>query len=199
MTLAVIPAKGTSTRLPGKNIRDFHGHPIIAYSIAAARHAAIFDQIVVSTDDQITANIATHYGAAAIWRPAALCEQDVGTQDVARHAAGMFPQHEHVCCIYATAPTIPISSLKHGLLKINGALANTCFFAVGVGIDPLQDAGQFYWSQRFALIDRMQLYAASTALIPIQRERICDINTEDDWQRALGLYEQFTEIKDPLS
>lgn len=196
MTLAVIPAKGESRRIPNKNARPFHGHPIIAYSIAAARYSRLFDQIVVSTDSPAIAQIAHKYGADAIWRPAGLCLQEIGTQAVARHAAMMIAKpHDLVCCIYATAPTMALADMQKG----RNALVDNFFyqFAVGVGIEPLQDAGQFYWSRREALMNEKMLHHHPTALIPIRGERICDINTEDDWQRALGLYEKYTEIKDP--
>lgn len=61
--VALIPARAGSERLPGKNVRRLHGHPLIAYSIAAALESAIFDAVVVSTDSAPYADIARHYGA----------------------------------------------------------------------------------------------------------------------------------------
>lgn len=61
--IALIPARGGSKRVPGKNIRPIGGHPLIAFTIAAARSSAVFDAIIVSTDDARTAAIARHYGA----------------------------------------------------------------------------------------------------------------------------------------
>lgn len=61
--VALIPARAGSKRVPGKNIRPLAGHPLIAYTIAAARQSGIFDRVVVSTDDETTAAIARHYGA----------------------------------------------------------------------------------------------------------------------------------------
>ncbi len=61
--VALIPARSGSTRVPDKNIRPLDGHPLIAYSIAAARASAIFDAVVVSTDDQSIAKVASHYRA----------------------------------------------------------------------------------------------------------------------------------------
>jgi N-acylneuraminate cytidylyltransferase len=62
-SIALIPARAGSKRVPGKNVRPFHGHPLIAYTIAAAQQSGIFDAVVVSTDSPETAAIATHYGA----------------------------------------------------------------------------------------------------------------------------------------
>jgi CMP-N,N'-diacetyllegionaminic acid synthase len=70
--IALIPARAGSKRVPGKNVRPFYGHPLIAYTIAAARQSGVFDAIAVSTDSAETAAIATHYGAEVPFlRPAA--------------------------------------------------------------------------------------------------------------------------------
>ena len=61
--LAVIPARGGSKRIPGKNIRLFHGKPMLAYSIEAAQASRLFDRIVVSTDDPAIAQLAIELGA----------------------------------------------------------------------------------------------------------------------------------------
>jgi N-acylneuraminate cytidylyltransferase len=71
--VALIPARAGSIRVPGKNVRELAGHPLLAYSIAAARESGIFDAIVVSTDGEETAAIARRYGAdVPVLRPAEL-------------------------------------------------------------------------------------------------------------------------------
>ena len=64
LRLAVIPARGGSKRIPRKNIKAFHGKPIMAYSIEAARNSGLFDEVMVSTDDEEIALIAERYGAS---------------------------------------------------------------------------------------------------------------------------------------
>ena len=61
--LAIIPARGGSKRIPRKNIKPFMGKPIIAYSIEAALPSGIFDEVMVSTDDEEIAEVAKQYGA----------------------------------------------------------------------------------------------------------------------------------------
>lgn len=61
--VALIPARGGSERVPGKNIRELAGHPLIAYSIAAAQESGLFDEIVVSTDSAEIAEVAEAHGA----------------------------------------------------------------------------------------------------------------------------------------
>src|SRR5690554_4803647 len=61
--LCIIPARGGSKRIPRKNIRDFLGKPIIAYSIEVALASGLFDEVMVSTDDEEIAEVAKRYGA----------------------------------------------------------------------------------------------------------------------------------------
>ena len=63
MNVAIIPARGGSKRLPGKNIKNFFSKPIISYSIEAALSSKLFDQVVVTTDSEEIAEVAREYGA----------------------------------------------------------------------------------------------------------------------------------------
>ncbi len=123
MNLAVIPARGGSKRIPRKNIREFCGKPMIAWSIAVARDSRLFDHIVVSTDDQEIASVAQAYGAEAPFvRPAELANDFAGTTEVIAHATQwMLDQQwsvDAVCCIYATAPFIQVDDLRRGLQEL---------------------------------------------------------------------------------
>lgn len=82
---AVIPARGGSKRLPGKNARTFFDHPLIAYSIAAAQTSGLFSRIVVSTDDASIGRIAEWYGAEYLKRPPELATDAAGLIEVALH------------------------------------------------------------------------------------------------------------------
>lgn len=120
MRLAVIPARGGSKRIPRKNIKNFCGKPIIAWSIEAALKSTCFDRVIVSTDDDEIAEIARQWGAEVPFiRPANLSDDYTGTTSVIRHAIEWFSEHgtefEEVCCIYATAPFILASDIEKGL------------------------------------------------------------------------------------
>jgi CMP-N,N'-diacetyllegionaminic acid synthase len=84
--VALIPAKGTSLRLPGKNVRPLAGHPLIAYTIAAARETDLFTEVVVSTESPETAAISTRYGATVVDRPAELATSSSPDVDWVLHA-----------------------------------------------------------------------------------------------------------------
>lgn len=119
MRIAVIPARGGSKRIPRKNIKLFGGKPIIAYSIACAASSALFDRIIVSTDDDEIAAVAEKCGAEAPFsRPAELADDLTGTTEVVAHAVrhlrGEGCDVTAVCCIYATAPFIHSEDLSRG-------------------------------------------------------------------------------------
>ncbi|MEP7286096.1 MAG: SDR family oxidoreductase [Chloroflexota bacterium] len=83
--VALIPARGGSKRLPGKNIRPFFGHPMLAYAIAAATNSGLFEHIIVSTDDPVTGRIAEWYGAEYLPRPPELATDEATLIGVALH------------------------------------------------------------------------------------------------------------------
>ncbi len=141
ITLAVIPARGGSKRIPQKNIRLFAGKPIIAHSIIAAQHAGCFDQIIVSTDDPHIADIARQYGAEVPFiRPDALADDHAGTQEVVAHAINWATaQGWHlgqVCCLYATAPFIRAKDLCLGLQMLNESKQHFIFSASNFDYSP---------------------------------------------------------------
>lgn len=119
MVLCVIPARGGSKRIPRKNIRDFAGKPMIAWSIETALASNCFKRVIVSTDDEDIAAVAEAYGAEAPFRrPDELAGDHIGTVPVVAHAIEWLydqgERHEAVCCIYATAPFVQIEDLRAG-------------------------------------------------------------------------------------
>ena len=116
--VAIIPARGGSKRIPHKNVKLFCGRPMIAWSIAAALESGLFEQIVVSTDDEEIASVAEAYGAQAPFRrPAELANDHTPTLPVITHALRWIQEHScptFACCIYATAPLLRPEYLRKG-------------------------------------------------------------------------------------
>ncbi|EAZ98226.1 pseudaminic acid cytidylyltransferase [Marinobacter sp. ELB17] len=117
--VAIIPARGGSKRIPRKNIREFCGKPMIAWSIEAALSSGCFDRVIVSTDDDEIAEVAKKYGAEVPFvRSPELSDDHTGTIPVIRHAVDRLNQHgvlvEYACCIYATAPFIAVEDIQRG-------------------------------------------------------------------------------------
>ncbi len=128
MRIAIIPARGGSKRIPGKNIKLFAGQPIISYSIKAALASGLFQRVIVSTDSEEIAEVSRAYGAETPFvRPIGLADDFTTTADVIMHALDWLENHEasvsQACCLYATAPFVQISSLGEGLdiLERSGA------------------------------------------------------------------------------
>jgi pseudaminic acid cytidylyltransferase len=111
-SIAIIPARGGSKRIPRKNIRDFLGKPIIAYSIEAALTSTCFDEVMVSTDDPEVAAIAAGYGAdVPFMRSADNSNDHATTAAVIEEVLQWYRQNQNkefqfFCCIYATAPFV---------------------------------------------------------------------------------------------
>ena len=121
--LAIITARGGSKRIPRKNIRDFLGKPIISYSIEAALKSGVFEEVMVSTDDDEIAEIAEKYGAKVPFKRSAETSNDTATTtDVIIEVLNEYKKRglifDYACCIYPTAPFISAESLKAGLDKM---------------------------------------------------------------------------------
>jgi N-acylneuraminate cytidylyltransferase len=115
-SVAIIPARGGSKRIPRKNLKPFDGVPMIVRSIRTALDSALFDQVVVSTDDEEIAEVARAHGAhVPFMRPASLADDFTGTAAVMVHALNELPAVEFACCIYATAPLLQARYLRQGL------------------------------------------------------------------------------------
>ena len=144
MNIAIIPARGGSKRIPRKNIKEFCGKPMIAWSIEAALKSGCFDQVIVSTDDEDIATVSRRYGAETpFMRPSVLADDYTGTSAVVRHAIqwlidqGQTP--DQVCCIYATAPFVLPEDLQQTLEIIVNTGASYVFSATSFPF-PIQRA-----------------------------------------------------------
>jgi N-acylneuraminate cytidylyltransferase len=129
--IAIIPARGGSKRIPRKNIKPFLGKPIIAYSIEAALNTKLFDEIMVSTDDEEIADIAKQYGAKIpFMRSTENANDFASTEDVIEEVLKCYHKSdvsfEYACCIYPAAPFVS----KEYLTKSNEILLKGSFDSV---------------------------------------------------------------------
>ena len=144
MNLCVIPARGGSKRIPRKNIKEFCGKPMIAWSIEAAIQSNCFDRIIVSTDDEEIASVAQQYGAEIPFlRPVHLSDDHTATTAVVAHAIDWQNTHgeetANVCCLYATAPFVNPNNLVEGLNLLKTADADYAFSVTSYAF-PIQRA-----------------------------------------------------------
>lgn len=143
-TLAVIPARGGSKRLPGKNIRDFAGKPMLAWSVEAALESGLFDTVMVSTDSEEIADVARACGASVPFLRSARTADDhaiildVMVEVVERYEAGG-QRFDRLCCILATAPLLRASTLKRAAELMDAEGFDTVFPVVAFDY-PIQRA-----------------------------------------------------------
>lgn len=121
--VAIITARGGSKRIPKKNIKEFCGKPIIAYSIEAAIRGGCFDEVMVSTDSKEIADIASKYGAKVPFMRSANNSNDFATtSDVILEVLESYKQmgisFDYACCIYPTAPFVTSEKLRFSMEKL---------------------------------------------------------------------------------
>ena len=198
--IALIPARGGSKRIPGKNIRPFRGKPIIAWSIEAALESGLFARVLVST--------ATAAMASDMTPLAPVLLQALETLAASGEAA------DYLCCILATAPFVRAADLRaaHALLVRERAAAviSVTTFPYppqrALTLTPAgrlamlwpeyeltrsndlpeacHDAGQFYWLDAAKFLAEKCIFSADATPYVLPRDRVQDIDTEEDWRRA---------------
>jgi len=142
-TYAVIPARGGSTRLPGKNLAPCAGKPLIAWTIEAALVSACFDQVLVSTEDETIASVARACDACVPWlRPPSLATATASSLDVVQHAIAQQDWTEGtVMLLPPTAPLRTGDDIREALARMRSTMAWTLVSVTPVTHHP-------YWTQR---------------------------------------------------
>ena len=129
-SICIIPARGGSKRIPRKNIKEFCGKPIIAYSIQAALGTGIFDEVMVSTDNEEIVEIAKSFGASVPFLRSDDTSNDYATtEDVLKEVLKKYKEMGHrfdyCCCLYATAPFVTSNILTSAFSSVNGSEYNS--------------------------------------------------------------------------
>lgn len=140
-SIAVITARGGSKRIPRKNIKDFNGKPIMAYSIEAAVGSGVFDKVMVSTEDEEIADIARHFGAEVpFYRSAETASDYATTTDVLNEVISgyekMGESYDIVACIYPTAPFITSKRLREAVQRLKASDADSLIPVVRFSFPP---------------------------------------------------------------
>lgn len=118
--IAIITARGGSKRIPGKNVKEFMGKPMITYAIEAALEAGIFREVMVSTDDEEIAQIAREAGASVpFMRSEATSGDFATTDDVLMEVLEIYEKRgetfDYMTCIYPTAPFVTAKKLQEAM------------------------------------------------------------------------------------
>lgn len=168
--VAIITARGGSKRIPRKNIKLFLGKPIIAYSIETALQSELFDEVMVSTDDQEIAKIAMQYGAKVpFMRSAANADDYAGTTDVLLEVIQSYNEHgisfAKACCIYPTAPLMTAQRLREAYALFEAQQYDTVFPVVRFSY-PIQRALQINAEGTVSMIQPQYYNTRSQDLMP---------------------------------
>lgn len=121
--LALIPARGGSKGLPGKNIKEMLGKPLIAYTIEQAKQSATISKVCVSTDDKEIAKIAEMYGAEVLWRPAEISGDTASSESALLHALDALKSEQDyepdlVCFLQCTSPLRKPDDIDNAVKKL---------------------------------------------------------------------------------
>ena len=166
--IAIIPARGGSKRIPRKNIRPMAGTPLIGRTIDTARQSGLFERVVVSTDDEEIAEISRNFGAEVPFRrPEELSDDLCPTRPVIAHAVRFLiatgQSNFSATCVMFREP--------ENFNRRSQDLLETFY-----------DAGQFYWSTNDYWLSNRPEETYRRRLYELPRDRVCDIDTEDDWE-----------------
>ena len=139
--VAIITARGGSKRIPRKNVKEFLGKPILLYSIEAALNSGIFEEVMVSTEDEEIAELARQAGAVVPFMRGDKNANDFATTtDVLLEVVEEYEKRgkhfEFGCCIYPTAPFVTAEKLKDGMEKLAASDADTLMPVVPFSFPP---------------------------------------------------------------
>lgn len=142
--LCIIPARGGSKRIPRKNVRDFLGKPIVAYSIKVALESNLFDEVMVSTDDEEIVKVAMQYGAKVPFRRSKKNADDFATTadvliEVVEQYRELGKEFRNLCCLYPCAPLVKVNSLKEAYDQLTNCQLSSVIPIVKFGF-PIQRA-----------------------------------------------------------
>lgn len=140
--LAIIPARGGSKRIPRKNIRNFLGKPIISYSIQSSINSLLFEEVMVSTDDDEIKSVAKFFGASVPFMRSESNSNDFSTTfDVIEEVVNAYKKQgrefENICCIYPCAPFLLEKKIKEAYDLLLDKNFDTVFPVIRYGF-PIQ-------------------------------------------------------------
>ena len=141
--IAIITARGGSKRIPKKNIKEFYGKPILAYSIEAALESKVFDEVMVSTDDNEIASIAKTYGAKVPFMRSNRTSDDYATTvevllEVLEEYKKRGCTFDKMCCIYPTAPFVTGEKLRNAMKLLDNPEIDSVMPVIPFSFPPMR-------------------------------------------------------------
>ena len=201
-SIAIIPARGGSKRIPRKNIKDFCGKPIIAYSIEAALQSGIFDEVMVSTDDEEIAEVSRHYGASVpFFRNPETANDYATTAQVYREVLNEYKKRgqefSYLCGIYSTAPFVTDKILRAAFEKMQQTDADSLIPIVRFSYPPQRA----YLLEEGKIVRQFPQYATARSqdIPPVYHDcgQFIVVKTESFLQKGIILTDNTISIEIP--
>jgi len=187
MIIAVIPARAGSTRLPGKNMKEILGRPMIDYTIQYAQECRLIDEIYVSTESEEIAEHARKKGVTVVKRPLELCS-GVAIVDILRHCVNNIPNSEDITHVVALQVDHPDRELDLNEL-VKRAIDTDIADMITIGPD-----GKRNGSMRILRKKDLMESTISYSIIAVQ-DKCTNIHTQTDFDIALEHLKRIKEIK----
>jgi CMP-N-acetylneuraminic acid synthetase len=188
-TLAIIPSRAGSKRLPGKNMRLLNNFPLIHYTLVQAEYCNLINDSVVTTDDREVKAYAKKFGFRVIDRPNELATDDARSEDVVVHAIRTFGnQFSRVVLLQPTSPLRSIDDISAciRLSEYGGVVSVTEFCNYGYK----KNGAVYVWSVQKVVQGDFSF--CCTHIMP--RDRSIDIDTEDDFNEAQRLMNEKNRV-----
>lgn len=188
--LGIIPARGGSKRLPGKNIANLCGKPLIAWTIEAAKRSQL-DSCIVSTDSREIAYIACRQGAwVPFIRPPELASSSARTVDVLIHAVRYMMtefafEPDYIVTLQPTTPTRTERDINVAIDFLEDCQLDS-FVTISQDKD-VRPNGNIYATKTDMLLKDQLIWTTLGALWPQKDREYPDIDTEEDWKKAENL------------
>ena len=184
MILGIIPARGGSKRLPGKNIRSLHGKPMIQYTIEAAQNSTMLNRTIVCTEDLAIKHVAEECDAEVIMRPQSMAQDHSSIYDTITYIQGEVPGYEWIVLLQPTSPLRTSEDIDDA---INSCISKTapswvyCEYGVPV------PNGALYVAYASWLKEHGNFDGPRTITYGMPRHRSVDVDTLRDFERAEAL------------
>lgn len=181
--LGVIPARGGSKRVPGKNLRLLLGRPLIAHTLHAAMGAKRISELVVSTEDCRIKDVALSYGVKVVHRPSELADDNVDSGLVCVHALKTCGRHDLVALLH---PTSPIRDARHidGAIDMLWASKAPALASVECRKRCYRHNASIYVMRSDWLLRTWKHYCDESIPFLMDARHSVDIDTEDDFRIA---------------
>jgi len=176
-TIAIIPARSGSKRLPGKNIKTFCGKPLIVYAIEEAKKSKLIDEIVVTSDSDEILSMAGEYGAFGIRRPDELAQDSSRTIDAVKHVIEYLGYKAIVVLLQPTSPLRTVKDIDECIRLYNTG----CFDSV---ITVKELASHVLYPNGAVYVFTDKIWCHSMSLVLMKPEESIDIDTESDFKTA---------------